>query len=883
MSVGKTIKVKRTNKSNTPEIDVINSINSHINQSKGTEPTPGSTSGINRSKQTPEESPKDEPMKFDRKGNNVNRIRRCVIEKKRATPYILTEDIIRDISHMENCTKRTITRNPIHTYDPHNRKAMDRRPSDWIRHNLSPLVEKLSLESHLFNGMILPEECTHEESWELIRIRELLCIRHLMDIKNMDIQFIVSGIEWSEGSQEEEEDPNPDKVQKYKPVDKEQQEKKEENMTKYVRFSETSEEKKGELLNLFSVRTGTLKICPAKSIGEVYVRMLEFITNNAQPEELNHLPSFSDYIVKYYETAFNNQYFEDLSIFIEKNPGIYQAAWDIITINGVLSAKGPNDVHSRKDYAHIHMAIFFTNRAHNVSPEYVSRYIFNKKIFLDTMVSERTNTRGRKPGGTLPAAMCYAMKNFKHTEPNIRLKRNSCTIYNVKGNPDVDNFFSRFVSDNRIQGFIDGINYTTNASYDINGNERDFNHILAPTYGEHGGIFTPFISQKIYPKIKPKSTKDSDYMINRVREYMEINDLVLSYKSPEDPSAPVLVLQKDPNSKYTFVDYKYGSLDALWKEVKTYYRDVQDILRTHKLTFFEYANEPQQNWFPVVKMCYSWIEYKDFFLHITSGSITREQYHFPSFRFFPNISYKDIEFINKKQMLAPVFYDILKNSGYMTSRCFLTTDGEILINQLFSMFRRNAHKAPATVLIGPPNCGKTMLIMILVLLYPKSKLGHISKSREFGFENLSDCMLLVLEEITAMKREDILKILEPGQNILINKKHISNRGKTATEVRFNTVITANNMNWASFDGLKNLQNEVCIDPAIGARIKVFNMKELSNIQRLETENVSREELGIIMIFMATNFYKGLKDVEDIEQLKQISKILKRWNYQDDKF
>lgn len=831
------------------------------------------------------------PRKFDRKGLAVNTLRSNIRERNRVN-YILTDDIYKDITHIDGCVKRNgkITDENSTTYCPENRKCMDKKYMTWLTHNVPPLVEKLSLESYLFNGMIIPEECTAEESWELIKIRELLCVRHLMDINSMEIKFIVSGIEWSEGSQEEE-NPDPNKVKKNKeltPEEKNKEEAKEANLTKYVRFSRNHDERKEEILNLFSVRTGNLKVKPAKTIGEVYVRIFEFLINNPN-ETVNEdnkttyttaipFKTLEWYITNYYSNPYDSDYFKELGDYINKNPFVLQVAWDIISTNGVL-ARVPNDVHSRRDYAHIHMAIFFTNRAYNIPADDVSRQIFNKRIFLDTTVSERQNKRGRKPGSTFASAIGYALKNFKHTEAASRLGRNSCTVFNISGDPIVDNFFSKFVTDNRIQNFIDGVNY--DQVHNIN-EAQSSNNFLAHLYGESDtNNFTPFISGKVYPKYVPTGIQDDWYLINCVREYMELNDIVLEYKSSENVNTSVRVLHKIPQSKFSFEIYKHGTLEILWKEVKEYYAKELTSMRKRKNIFIEYAFEPCQRWFPSIKLDYSWLEYQDFFYHIHTGSIIKEQNIYPCFKYFPDQKLDDIPTIATGKSQPLIWYGILKNSGYMTERNTLTHDGKQLFGYFQRLFDRPGHKSPALCLIGPNDCGKSMLIMVLVALYPDYMIGRLnSKSKEFTFENIQGCMILLLEELRRLPREDLLMLLESGQRVLVNVKHQS--AKASIVNRYNTAITSNNLDWAIMGNRGSSDQESRPDPAIMTRVKTFPFQTLGEVdKKLRLEGIIKKELGIIILFIGISNFKELKEITDIEELKQIARETRRWNYWDD--
>lgn len=849
-----------------------------------------STNILETSKTSPQSIEKvQESRKFDRKGLAVNSVRSGVKEQKRSS-YILTDDIYKDLNHINGCVKRNgkITRENTASYCPENRKCMDKKYMMWLTHNVPPLVEKLSLESYLFNGMIIPEECTAEESWELIKIRELLCVRHLMDIKGMEVKFIVSGIEWSEGSQEEE-NPDPDKIKKNKELTSEEKvkaEEKEANLTKYVRFSTSDDERKEEILNLFSVRTSTLKVKPAKTIGEVYVRLFEFILNNPnetmdennKPTYVTAIPSkiLERYIAKYYSNPYDDEYFKELGDYINKNPYVLQAAWDIISANGVL-ARVPNDVHSRKDYAHIHMAIFFTNRAYNIPADDISRQIFNKRIFLDTTVSERRNRRGRKPGSTFASAIGYALKNFKHTEAASWLGRNSCTIFNVSGDPIVSDFFSKFVTNNGIQNFIDGVNY--DQDHNTNGAQSS-NNFLAPLYGESGAV-TSFISGKVYPKHVPTGIQDDWYLINCVREYMELNDIVLEYKSSENVGASVRVLHKIPQSKFSFETYKHGTLEILWKEVKEYYAKELTSMRKRRNVFLEYAFEPCQRWFPSIKLDYSWLEYQDFFYHIHTGSIIKEQNIYPCFRYFPDQKLDDISTIATGKLQGLVWYGILKNSGYMTERNTLTYEGKQLFIHLQQLFDRPGHKTPALCLVGPNDCGKSMLIMVLVALYPDYLIGRLNcKSKEFTFENIQGCMILLLEELRKMPREDLLMLLESGQRVLVNVKHQS--AKASVVNRYNTAITSNNLDWAQIGNLVFSNQQPCLDPAIMTRVKTFPFQPLRDVdKKLRLEGIIKKELGIIMLFIGISNFKELKEITDIEELKQIAHDTRRWNYWDD--
>lgn len=831
---------------------------------------------------------------FNRTGQNVNTLRYDVKESKRSTNYILTDDISRDLHHIESSIKRNgrMTTENITSYCPENRKSMDKKYATWLSHNVPPLAQQLSLESYLFNGMILPEECTAEESWELIKIRELLCVRHLMDIKGMEIKFIVSGIEWSEGSHEEES-PDPDRVNKTKELTSEEKEK-EKNLTKYVRFSIRDYEKRQEIFNLFSARTSTLKVKPAKSIGEVYIRIFEFILNNPNESEdengkVSHVLAYpvevlDKYIEKYYTNPYDTNFFKELGDYINKNPSVIQAAWDIIATNGVL-ARVPNDVHSRKDYAHIHMAIFFTNRAYNIPADEVSRHIFNKRIFMDTTVSERRNKRGRKPGSTYASAIGYALKNLKHTEPASRLQRNSCTVFNVSGDPIIEDFFSKFVITNGLQNFIDGVNY--NQVHCIEGTIKH-DYVLSPIYGNANGNSTPFISGKIFPKRVPPNSNDDWFLINRVREYMERNDLVLEYKSPEIMDASVRVLQKLPQSRLTFEPYKHGSLEVLWKEIKEYNPDDLTTLRKRTNVFFEYANEPNQRWFPVVKLDYSWLEYQDFFYHIHTGTVIKEQNIYPCFRYFPNQKFADIPDIATGKTIANIWYGILKNSGYMNDKYRLNLSGKSLFMRLQQLLDRPCHKRPALYLQGLKDSGKSMFIIIIASLYPDYLIGRINRqSQQFQTENVKGCMLLLMEEMQKMEREALLILLEACQRTLHNQKHKS--AKSSTVNRYTTAITSNDFRWATKDRFHSYgpNDEIPLkdlDPAILSRIDTFIFNQFTHDQidkNLEIDKVVKEELGIIILRIGLANFTELKEIQDINEIKQVAYETRRWNYWDD--
>jgi hypothetical protein len=317
-----------------------------------------------------------------------------------------------------------------------------------------------------------------------------------------------------------------------------------------------------------------------------------------------------------------------------------------------------------------------------------------------------------------------------------------------------------------------------------------------------------------------------------------------------------------------------------------------------------YAEKPNQKVFRKILINSEWIEFKDFFVHIPTKKIIKEQYDWPAFHYIPSIIFSDIEKMKNNEIKPEKWLNILQNSGYVdesgnpkilkgtfnkilsygkdgpvyeeiTYEC----DGQAIINDLYQLLAPKLHKSKVPVLFGDSNCGKTTVISPFIKLLPSSKVATCGKSNGFEMSNFLNKLLVILDEATVnsvgLGRSQLLQITEGGALMNINRKHNDPITKT---VNANITVMSNSLKWAQVVPGSEYHSVLVpetfgeIDTAFASRCNFYPFKSLDKKAEVGIkEYIERKEKGLVFLYLLvkSSNIDSTEVIDSIEDLRLI--------------
>ena len=428
---------------------------------------------------------------------------------------------------------------------------------------------------------------------------------------------------------------------------------------------------------------------------------------------------------------------------------------------------------SLKGYPHIHIAMFFLSD-NGMQTDFfkITQKIIEKTSFKsgdDVRIDGNLGKRGKKSKiDDNESILNYVIKNANYFSINEVLeytlmtnwnkypaevlalaRTNNCFLVDNCPNDSVKEFFTQIKSiDGKQKGLI---------IFDIfEGNKISVSNdnTIKPYYSDFNNN----------AQAKPKSDK-LDITISAVVNYMIQNDLKISNG---------LVYQKKKNTRRT---WKYwGDLDSLVKSL--YSRENRDILETimdKKSKIIELGNSAMQDFLPVLKINWKYIEFVDFYLHIPSFTFVTVELP-PEIACgisINSISMKDIYEFSKgdtKKLIPEHWLSIITNQAFGQNEKQLNE----FCTDYYGLLLPLRHKGKAPILAGKADSGKTSLIYPILTLFPDEVQVRLT-SGQFGLTGIThDKKIIVMDDEKEEVFDDnnMLLLLEGGKKkITVQKKH----------------------------------------------------------------------------------------------------------------
>ena len=689
----------------------------------------------------------------------------------------------------------------------------------------------------------VPSETTLDSSWDLIKARKDNIISELSN--NPRVSYILSSIEEHEPSDTKEE--RMDKKPKTKKAKKDLEDAKASNYkakldallpilpinTCYVRFCKNDADKKREVIRVFNERDSELKPSSNTNPDTLKKRILGYASTkntNADVETyINHLSnSNSDIPDEWYPYVYN---------FLHADGG------------GVYALDTPNKKETLAGYAHIHMAIAVNSPIGDFSEltkEMV--HVVCSKYFIDVNVK-----RGRKPGvsksktGDVMSSnetgiIKYVLKNSNYSYAYQKLREYPTTLYT--SNELVTTYFKNICYHGVNIGGI-GVGDTS----------------VVPKYcdlpSKAPALFKQYVIGDGTP-IYPVDVPPAPLAINKAQEFINymVNYMIVNHHFIGDDGG---VYTKVPGSKCTFRQIEECQTPDELLGKATTYEMYQAFQSQHKA--FISTTSGVNTIYPKIIIDYDWLEFKDFFLKLSTGEIVTDQKDKPCFCYLPKLSLSDIPKIKDGTLYPEMWFSILYNSNFMSKKTRIpTARGSSFLDYMYKMLIPKQHKTKTPVLYGESNAQKSSVIYPITSLYPISKIATITAADSFGFSVLPGKRIAILEEFTkegaGVTRESLLLLLEPGALIPINVKH-----KTPITYKNNisVVITGNDISWAEIKNPVGGVIETELDPAILNRTDFFYMRAGPKKEIIVggKDIMNDKEQALIIMYLSLRYFKNL--------------------------
>lgn len=464
------------------------------------------------------------------------------------------------------------------------------------------------------------------------------------------------------------------------------------------------------------------------------------------------------------------------------------------------SNKSNKEGSTLEGYPHIHMMIAYNS----YTGTFRDTIEFGRLIqdqFPDIQVGGR-KTQGRNIDYEDPLKLtAYIIKNARHKTVIDKLGGNECImLWNHRKTNDVDDFFRGLIKFNVPILFV-------------------YQHI------------TKEAPEPSKLTIK-KGTSRFQKALNFIKAVMELNDLRISEG---------YIFKKIEGSRMSWkYEMSFDNIIGCCMDTS----DHSDLMVKEKSNLIRHMESEDQNYLPTLKLDYQWLEYKDFYYFIPTGTILNcDQTKYNCFNYFPEISLKDFQNgdIEPKEWLS-----ILRNSNRNNLDIYKT---------FYSLFMLRGHKEKVPYLVGPPNCGKTTLIDPIRDIYPVQKIAIIVNAGHFTNSMLVDKTIAIFDEGAGMKTLDeatLLKVLENKSLIGINEKF---KNPKVEEININIVIMSNE-NDLTRDLIAFDKNNPLV-----ARINPIILKTLDKPDSKKHDLVMKEQ-GKIVLYLGVMYFDRLEIIDN---------------------
>jgi hypothetical protein len=507
---------------------------------------------------------------------------------------------------------------------------------------------------------------------------------------------------------------------------------------------------------------------------------------------------------------------------------------------------------SLKDYPHIHMAVVFTTTTGKIRDlTEISRMLLQHAHDVDIRKKDGTRTRSSKKAGRTAdfsndaKILGYVMKNSRHEETYNKLKTRVPTVlYNFRQNSTIQQLYSGLYM------------YTPVILMENNQNREKIqkSQPMVPLFENNvPNQQNTSLSREITPK--PVARTELEEMVFLVETYMEKHQLAITEQGS--------IYQRIPKSKQSW--RLWGTSERMYRELTT--RDTMELLTKKKSQYDLFTSGGYKNLLPYVNLDYKWIEFKDFFMHLPTGGVTKENKIYECFAFFPEIGYDEIE---KQTREGPkIWMKILQNSEFIKDGS-LSEEGERLARDIYGLMLPKTHKSKSIALHGEPNSGKSSLLQPIMKMYPEDVVMSVTKANGFELANLEGKQIIILDEFSkkdsGLGREKILKLAEGDIKLAVNRKH---KDVSEVDVAARTAFISNDLNWAELEKANLFINNSpaqqgviiskelnSIDPAYTARMNFYKMRSFPKelYSSSERKEMIEKEKGRIVLFLAKNYF-----------------------------
>lgn len=576
----------------------------------------------------------------------------------------------------------------------------------------------------------LPSQISIENAWNTIKERE----QFLVDIlkKCEDVYFILSGIETHTGKKtklnlknededEEEESEIVEEEEKFKFLYKISPEMEKDNPYIYENlffeiFSNFDE-------NLKPIKTKNKNV----SIDIIYYRIYFMF----------------DILIKHH---YGNKVKFDRRIFITNIlkvdgylKGIYELMIDFFPES--VSKFPYNKDNSLKGYPHIHLAVAVKNNSKyfNLCKNIEAYIKSNQHLpFFDIKATRLAETSSKKNKTNLVydnsldgPIFSYVLKNDRFYKTYLNLNKNtdklnhSITLFNFNDDSNVNRFFKFFTQ------FGIKINNVENGML----NDDELKLLI------YKNLHKPSVYGELNFKGKSKSviTSSQNASIRAIKQmclFMEENNFAFTFNGQ--------LYKKIDGSVNTWqFDEIIKDAEGLYYTIKNIDSNYELFTEHFKKEFIETSKNINQNDYPKVFVDGFSIEYKDFYYFMPSRAIIQKNgdpfQHYPCVSYFSCIEYKDLENIEKYELIPNNWINILNNSGYLDENGKpLGFYGKNLVKEFHyyaSSFRPD--KSKQSSLLGQTNSCKSSAIETINKAFPNNTVLILNdNSDRFIFENL---------------------------------------------------------------------------------------------------------------------------------------------------
>lgn len=517
-----------------------------------------------------------------------------------------------------------------------------------------------------------------------------------------------------------------------------------------------------------------------------------------------------------------------------------------LTAKMITSSKGAK-LDARLDkYPHVHIGIGLTTKTGIMRD---IRTIFRDVLeisYAHDVDIRRGNERYKnksKRGRTADVSndskiIGYILKNARHSETAMSLRRCPTRLYNIRGNQMVRDLYLKFYMKTPL--IYEEVNIML-----IPEVKAQTELVITESKEQTNLPHEMIVTDKAVAKTKLSQ------MVEMVEAYLQANQMAIT------PRGTIYQRIKDSAKSWKY----WGMPEDLYRKIVN--KNNMEIMSATRADYREYTSGGYNNILPYVDLDFMWIEYGDFFMHLPTGGIIKKneeasKFEYECFSYFPEIKYGEIEGL----VVAPpdLWGHILKNSGYIHDN-ILTETGKELVKDLYGITLPKEHKSKCVALFGEKNAGKTSIISVIIMLYPEDVVETITKAGGHELANLEGKQILYLDEYEGdLGRGTTLKVTEGKVPMAINPKH---KNLKTIKPEAKVVISMNEIGeWAYKDGKKKDATILTIedkeiniggmDEAIMARISFYEMKTMpyDPYASMKREMMLESEKGKIVLYMA---------------------------------